>query len=142
MRQSVEPLSFACIGLLSGEDFDLTVEPADRNAIRQIAIKDKLWASFDGGTCGSWNPAASSRPFDAFTVSCTTLFGPTPHCPRCKSLSRKRTMATRGCNFGPRPLTKKRPSLNRRNIGLRNAQPGLQGQWRPALRRPGNGAWP
>ena len=40
---------FRVHGLLSGEDFDLTVEPADRNAIRQIAIKDKLWASFDGG---------------------------------------------------------------------------------------------
>ena len=43
---------FRVHGLLSGEDFDLTVEPADRNAIRQIAIKDKLWASFDGGK--SW----------------------------------------------------------------------------------------
>jgi hypothetical protein len=40
---------FRVHGLLSGEDFDLTVEPADRNAIRQIAIKDKVWASFDGG---------------------------------------------------------------------------------------------
>ncbi len=40
---------FRVHGLLSSEDFDLTVEPADRNAIRQIAIKDKLWASFDGG---------------------------------------------------------------------------------------------
>jgi hypothetical protein len=40
---------FRVHGLLSGEDFDLNVEPADRNAIRQIAIKDKLWASFDGG---------------------------------------------------------------------------------------------
>jgi tetratricopeptide (TPR) repeat protein len=35
-------------GLLSGKDFDLTVEPEDRNAFRQIAIKDQVWASFDG----------------------------------------------------------------------------------------------
>jgi tetratricopeptide (TPR) repeat protein len=35
-------------GLLSGKDFDLIVEPEDRNAFRQIAIKDQVWASFDG----------------------------------------------------------------------------------------------
>src|SRR5215475_6944565 len=35
-------------GLLAGKDFDLTVEPEDRNAFRLIAIKDQLWASFDG----------------------------------------------------------------------------------------------
>ena len=40
---------FRVHGLLSGEDFDLTFEPEDRNAVRQIAIKDKLWVSFDGG---------------------------------------------------------------------------------------------
>ncbi len=39
---------FRVHGLLSGEDFDLTVEPEDRNAFRQIAIKDQVWASFDG----------------------------------------------------------------------------------------------
>src|SRR5437773_2071037 len=39
---------FRVHGLLSGEDFDLTVEPQDRNAVRQIAIKDQVWASFDG----------------------------------------------------------------------------------------------
>jgi hypothetical protein len=36
-------------GLLAGDDFDLTFEPEGRNAVRQIAIKDKIWASFDGG---------------------------------------------------------------------------------------------
>ena len=39
---------FRVHGLLSGKDFDLTVEPEDRNAFRQIAIKDQVWASFDG----------------------------------------------------------------------------------------------
>jgi hypothetical protein len=36
-------------GLVSGEDFDLTLEPGAGNAVRQIGIKDKIWASFDGG---------------------------------------------------------------------------------------------
>jgi hypothetical protein len=39
---------FRVHGLLAGQDFDLTVEPEDRNAFRLIAIKDKLWSSFDG----------------------------------------------------------------------------------------------
>ncbi len=36
-------------GLLAGEDFDLTLKPEGKNAVRQIGIKDKIWASFDGG---------------------------------------------------------------------------------------------
>src|SRR6266545_321055 len=39
---------FRVHGLLAGQDFDLTVEPEDRNAFRLIAIKGKLWTSFDG----------------------------------------------------------------------------------------------
>jgi tetratricopeptide (TPR) repeat protein len=35
-------------GLLAGNDFDLALEPEDRNAVRQIAIKDQVWSSFDG----------------------------------------------------------------------------------------------
>src|SRR6266498_1249436 len=39
---------FRVHGLLAGQDFDLTVEPEDRNAVRLIAIKGQLWTSFDG----------------------------------------------------------------------------------------------
>jgi hypothetical protein len=39
---------FRVHGLLSGKDFDLTVEPENRNAFRLIAIKDQVWSSFDG----------------------------------------------------------------------------------------------
>src|SRR4030095_5717194 len=39
---------FRIHGLLAGQDFDLTVEPEDRNAFRVIAIKGQLWTSFDG----------------------------------------------------------------------------------------------
>jgi tetratricopeptide (TPR) repeat protein len=39
---------FRVHGLLAGQDFDLTVEPEDRNAFRVIAIKGQLWTSFDG----------------------------------------------------------------------------------------------
>jgi tetratricopeptide (TPR) repeat protein len=39
---------FRVHGLLAGQDFDLTVEPEDRNAFRLIAIKGQLWTSFDG----------------------------------------------------------------------------------------------
>jgi tetratricopeptide (TPR) repeat protein len=39
---------FRAHGLLAGQDFDLTVEPEDRNAFRLIAIKGQLWTSFDG----------------------------------------------------------------------------------------------
>lgn len=38
---------FRVHGLLAGQDFDLTVEPEDRNAFRLIAIKGQLWTSFD-----------------------------------------------------------------------------------------------
>ncbi len=50
---------FRVHGLLSGEDFDLTFEPEDRNAVRQIAIKDKLWVSFDGSK--TWKPQSGSE---------------------------------------------------------------------------------
>jgi hypothetical protein len=46
-------------GLLAGNDFDLTLEPEDRNAVRQIAIKDQLWASFDGGK--TWKPQSAGE---------------------------------------------------------------------------------
>jgi hypothetical protein len=39
---------FRVHGLLAGQDFDLTVEPEDRNGFRLIAIKGQLWTSFDG----------------------------------------------------------------------------------------------
>src|SRR6266550_2684360 len=39
---------FRVHGLLAGQDFDLTVEPENRNAFRLIAIKGQLWTSFDG----------------------------------------------------------------------------------------------
>jgi hypothetical protein len=39
---------FRVHGLLAGQDFDLAVEPEDRNAFRLIAIKGQLWTSFDG----------------------------------------------------------------------------------------------
>ncbi len=41
--------NFRVHGLIAGEDFDLTLEPEGRSPVRQIAIKDKVWASFDGG---------------------------------------------------------------------------------------------
>jgi tetratricopeptide (TPR) repeat protein len=40
--------TFRAHGLLAGQDFDLTVQPEDRNAFRLIAIKGQLWTSFDG----------------------------------------------------------------------------------------------
>jgi tetratricopeptide (TPR) repeat protein len=46
-------------GLLAGNDFDLTLEPEDRNAVRQIAIKDQVWASFDGSK--TWKPQSRSE---------------------------------------------------------------------------------
>jgi tetratricopeptide (TPR) repeat protein len=38
---------FRIHGLLAGQDFDLTVEPEDRNAFRIIALKDQVWTSYD-----------------------------------------------------------------------------------------------
>jgi tetratricopeptide (TPR) repeat protein len=38
---------FRIRGLLAGQDFDLTVEPEDRNAFRIIALKDQVWTSYD-----------------------------------------------------------------------------------------------
>ncbi len=46
-------------GLLAGNDFDLTLEQEDRNAVRQIAIKDQVWASFDGSK--TWKPQSASE---------------------------------------------------------------------------------
>jgi hypothetical protein len=50
---------FRVHGVLSGENFDLTVEPEDRNAFRQIAIKDEVWASFDGSK--TWKPQSANE---------------------------------------------------------------------------------
>lgn len=46
-------------GLIAGDDFDLTLEPEDRNAVRQIAIKDKIWVSYDGSK--TWKLEAASN---------------------------------------------------------------------------------
>jgi hypothetical protein len=50
-------------GLLAGNDFDLTLEPEDRNAVRQIAIKDQVWASFDGSKTWKQQSASEQGPF-------------------------------------------------------------------------------
>ena len=50
-------------GLLAGRDFDLTVEPENRNAIREIAIKDQVWASFDGSKTWKQQSTSEQAPF-------------------------------------------------------------------------------
>jgi len=55
--------TFRVHGLLNGDDFDLTVEPEDRNAVRQIAIKDQVWASFDGSKTWKLESASEQTPF-------------------------------------------------------------------------------
>jgi hypothetical protein len=50
---------FRVHGLIAGQDFDLTLEPEDSNAVRQIAIKDQLWASFDAGK--TWKPQSRNE---------------------------------------------------------------------------------
>jgi tetratricopeptide (TPR) repeat protein len=50
-------------GLLAGQDFDLTLEPEDRNAVRQIAIKDEVWASFDGSKTWKLQSVSEQAPF-------------------------------------------------------------------------------
>src|SRR5215217_4277346 len=50
-------------GLLAGKDFDLTLEPEDRNAIRQIAIKDQVWASFDRSKTWKSESEREQTPF-------------------------------------------------------------------------------
>jgi hypothetical protein len=50
-------------GLLAGQDFDLTLKPEDRNAVRQIAIKDQVWASFDGSKTWKAQSASEQAPF-------------------------------------------------------------------------------
>jgi len=50
-------------GLLAGDDFDLTLEPEGRNAVRQIGIKDKVWASFDGGKTWKLQAIAEQATF-------------------------------------------------------------------------------
>ena len=54
---------FRVHGLLAGQDFDLTLEPEDRSAVRQIAIKDQVWASFDGGKTWKLQSASEQSPF-------------------------------------------------------------------------------
>ncbi len=54
---------FRVHGLLRGDDFDLTVEPEDRNAVRQIAIKDQVWASFDGSKTWKSESGSEQTPF-------------------------------------------------------------------------------
>jgi len=50
-------------GLLAGADYDLTLEPEQKNAVRQIAIKDKLWLSFDGNKTWKLLPASAHATF-------------------------------------------------------------------------------
>jgi len=50
-------------GLIAGEDFDLTLESGDRNPVRQIGLKDKVWASFDEGKTWKVQTAADQATF-------------------------------------------------------------------------------
>jgi tetratricopeptide (TPR) repeat protein len=50
-------------GLLAGKDFDLTLEPEGRNAVRQIAINDKLWVSYDGNKTWKLEDASKHATF-------------------------------------------------------------------------------
>jgi len=50
-------------GLLAGDDFDLTLEPEDRNAVRQISIKDRIWVSFDGSKTWKLQAPADQATF-------------------------------------------------------------------------------
>ncbi len=50
-------------GLLAGEDFDLTLEPENRNAVRQISIKDRIWVSFDGSKTWKLQAPADQATF-------------------------------------------------------------------------------
>jgi hypothetical protein len=50
-------------GLLKGEDFDLTLEPEGQNAVRQIALKDKIWVSYDGGKTWKLEVGAEQATF-------------------------------------------------------------------------------
>ena|SRR5437870_2244459 len=70
---------FRVHGLLAGQDFDLTVEPEDRNAFRMIAIKDKIWASFDGSKTWKQTPAEQAlRRFYAFVHNPLRTDAPRP----------------------------------------------------------------
>jgi tetratricopeptide (TPR) repeat protein len=50
-------------GLLAGKDFDLTVQPEDRNAFRIIANKGQLWTSFDGSKTWKSESGSEQTPF-------------------------------------------------------------------------------
>ena len=50
-------------GLLKGEDFDLTLEPEGQNAVRQIALKDKIWVSYDGSITWKLEVGADQTTF-------------------------------------------------------------------------------
>jgi tetratricopeptide (TPR) repeat protein len=54
---------FRVHGLLAGKDFDLTLEPEDRNVVRQIAIKDRLWVSYDGSKTWKLEDASKDSTF-------------------------------------------------------------------------------
>ena len=54
-------MSMRVQGLIAGEDSDLTLVPEDRNAVRQIAIKDQIWSSFDGSKTWKLEPTASAH---------------------------------------------------------------------------------
>jgi tetratricopeptide (TPR) repeat protein len=54
---------FRVHGLLAGKDFDLTLEPEDRNAVRQIGIKGQVWASFDGSKTWKLESGSEQTPF-------------------------------------------------------------------------------
>jgi tetratricopeptide (TPR) repeat protein len=102
---------FRVHGLLARQDFDLTVEPEDRNAFRLIAIKGQLWTSFDGSKTWKLEDAKDHALAQRFYGFVHNPLRSEAASPALKSLSRKHTMATRGCSFVPKKSDKKKGEL-------------------------------
>jgi hypothetical protein len=109
-------------GLLAGNDFDLTLEPQDRNAVRQIAIKDQVWASFDGSK--TWKPQSASEqaPFRRVFAFVHNPLRSEAASPALQVVKQETHDGDTWMQLRPKNLIRKRPSLSRQNIGLRSAR--------------------
>ena len=109
-------------GLLAGQDFDLTVQPEDRNAFRLIALKGQLWTSFDGNKTWKLEDAKGHAVAQRMYSFVHNPLRPEAASPGLQVVKQEAHDGDTWMQLQPKKSERKRSSLSRQNIGLPSAK--------------------
>ncbi len=109
-------------GLLAGKDFDLTLEPEGRNAVRQIAIKDQVWASFDGSKTWKLESGGEQTPFRRVYAFVHNPLRSEIALPTLEVVEQERRDGETWMHLGPRVSDKKKGKLQQMEYWIARSQ--------------------